>query len=218
MELDIYFSEEEPASLEAEEAIGDHIPAGDDSRVNDNENVAENVIDDDSNTQVQSSSTPDNIPSSVPIATSSSIVQALPQSSVTSLPPSICTPAPVPQSVLDLDKPYPVQDYSAGYITPVQKTASSQDPLIHQPIPLPRGVLDSDKPWIKPDQIPSPHPRSSSASHLPASERETSSSLPALTVTSQSNECSSAVQSPPASKFYASSGNCVQFVFYSAMV
>ena len=75
---------------------------------------------------------------------------------------------PIPQSVLDMNEPASptmVQDYSAGYQTPMQKTASAQEPWISQPIPLPRGVLDADKPWIKDETIPKtaplPHPRSS---------------------------------------------------------
>lgn len=79
-------------------------------------------------------------------------------------------PLPVPQSVLDMNKPASssmVQDYSTGYQTPVQKTAPAEEAWISQPIPLPRGVLDADKPWSKnveetvPKTAPLPHPRSS---------------------------------------------------------
>ena len=76
---------------------------------------------------------------------------------------------PVPQSVLDQDKPAPesmVQDYATGYETPIQKTAPPQEPWVPQPIPLPRGVLEADKIWTKKDQgeaAPSPQPRSSTS-------------------------------------------------------
>nr|XP_026695641.1 uncharacterized protein LOC100178505 isoform X2 [Ciona intestinalis] len=60
-------------------------------------------------------------------------------------------PTPVhslPQSIIDLDKPCPVVDYTQGYITPSQRTAPVDEPWTQQPIPLPRGVLDADKPWV----------------------------------------------------------------------
>jgi len=79
---------------------------------------------------------------------------------------------PVPQSVLDMDKPISssvVTDYSNGYQTPVQKTAPPQEPWVPQPIPLPRGVLDADKPWNKNEStlksFPLPSPRSCTNVH-----------------------------------------------------
>lgn len=115
-------------------------------------------------------------PSTAPTPTNQSTLTQLPQPTATdaTLPKSVGTPAPVPQSVLDADKPYPLRNYDDGYVAPVQKVAPSQDPLILHPIPLPRGVLDADQPWIKPNPVPSPHPRSNSASQ-PSTSQETAS-------------------------------------------
>ena len=80
-----------------------------------------------------------------------------------------CAPAPVPASVLALDDPCEVQDYDAGYVAPAQRAVPSEEPWVSTPIPLPRAVLDKDKPWIPSNASatagpPNPHPRTSTSS------------------------------------------------------
>ncbi|CAK8673438.1 unnamed protein product [Clavelina lepadiformis] len=83
-------------------------------------------------------------------------------------------PLPVPQSVLDMDKPCDVDDYSHGYTVPKQIVASPEQTWVQTPIPLPRGVLDADKPWTKTEaretSSPSPQPRKSAAQPKPSEQ------------------------------------------------
>ena len=72
-------------------------------------------------------------------------------------------PKPVPQSVLDMDQPCPVTDFSQGYELPVQKSVEPPQPWLSQPIALPRAVLDANEAWITP--APQPRSRTKEVSH-----------------------------------------------------
>nr|CAB3262186.1 uncharacterized protein LOC100178505 [Phallusia mammillata] len=93
--------------------------------------------------------------------------------SSTNISESITQPKAVPQSVLDIDNPCDVQDYSEGYEIPEQAPIDAEQPWIKHPITLPQGVLNADEPWVPTTAAGSMYPTlpvvtpTSSASEMP---------------------------------------------------